>query len=455
MRAAAVSTRQHHRAEGAVVLDAFERVDSERRESAPTSRRRPGDRDDASSRPRMCSPAEFKRAWFALGVRDLSDAQVKAVFAKVGHDARGNMPYDVFAQGARPKSGRVLGLEHIKKGPFEDADDARFMGKITYPQCRRACRRRATGSPPGAPSPRGPPPSRRSDSSLTSRTASPVAATWETVSCKPSPARSRTTSARWAWCTTRGCTRSGSSGGTRAWCVRSPRTPTVRPSPPGKTDTTRWRACGPPRDAGPTATCKSWRASSSLSVSAARSPVSRSRPTARTCSPWAATTSTPCSCGTGKDTREGILPHRSCPCPACKPPCPRCGARRLTLTGGSSRKSRKPCRNRRRRVRRSPPARRRSGRRRPSRLPRGARGTIRMAKRSVRPPRARSSSSPSAPSTSSCGVWTAPGGGAGGRCASTARRPSRRTRRRFCPAGTFWWARTTAASRCSTSISAR
>ena len=137
MRAAAVSTRQHHRAEGAAVLDAFERVDSERRESAPTSRRRPGDRDDASSRPRMCSPAEFKRAWFALGVRDLSDAQVKAVFAKVGHDARGNMPYDVFVKALVLKSGRVLGLEHIKKGPFEDADDARFMGKITYPQCRR------------------------------------------------------------------------------------------------------------------------------------------------------------------------------------------------------------------------------------------------------------------------------------------------------------------------------
>ena len=137
MRAAAVSTRQHQRAEGAVVLDAFERVDSERRESAPTSRRRPGDRDDASSRPRMCSPAEFKRAWFALGVRDLSDAQVKAVFAKVGHNARGNMPYDVFVKALVLKSGRVLGLEHIKKGPFEDADDARFMGKITYPQCRR------------------------------------------------------------------------------------------------------------------------------------------------------------------------------------------------------------------------------------------------------------------------------------------------------------------------------
>ena len=85
----------------------------------------------------MCSPAEFKRAWFALGVRDLSDAQVKAVFAKVGHDARGNMPYDVFVKALVLKSGRVLGLEHMKKGPFEDADDARFMGKITYPQCRR------------------------------------------------------------------------------------------------------------------------------------------------------------------------------------------------------------------------------------------------------------------------------------------------------------------------------
>ena len=139
MRAAAVSTRQHHRAEGAAVLDAFERVESERRESAPTSRVRPGDRDrdDGSRRTRMCSPAEFKRAWFALGVRDLSDAQVKAVFAQIGHDARGNMPYDVFVKALVLKSGRVLGLERIKKGAFEDADDARFMGKITYPQCRR------------------------------------------------------------------------------------------------------------------------------------------------------------------------------------------------------------------------------------------------------------------------------------------------------------------------------
>ena len=220
--------------------------------------------------------AEFKRAWFALGVRDLSDAQVKAVFAKVGHDARGNMPYDVFVKALVLKSGRVLGLEHIKKGPFEDADDARFMGKITYPQCRRGVQAPSDWLTAGR--------------AITARSASVPTLRLEPDFAHGFPGRgdlgnsllqtnagggSRTTSARWAWCTTRGCTRSGSSGGTRAWGVRSPRTPTVRPSPPGKTDTTRWRACGPPRDAGPTATCKSWRASSSLSVSAARSPVCR------------------------------------------------------------------------------------------------------------------------------------------------------------------------------------
>ena len=141
MSAAAVSTRQHHRAEGAAVLEAFERVESDRSKSAATSRRRPGGGGDAASRrPRMCSPAEFKRAWFALGVRDLSDAQVRAVFWKIGHDARGDMPYDVFVKALVLKHARVLGLERMKKGAFEDADDARFEGKIAYPQCRRGVR---------------------------------------------------------------------------------------------------------------------------------------------------------------------------------------------------------------------------------------------------------------------------------------------------------------------------
>mmetsp|Transcript_12062 Transcript_12062/g.51767 ORF Transcript_12062/g.51767 Transcript_12062/m.51767 type:complete len:331 (-) Transcript_12062:1458-2450(-) len=312
-----------------------------------------------------------------------------------------------------------------------------------------ACRRRATGSPPGAPSPRDPRPCRRSRSSRTSRTASRAAATWETACCKPKRASWRTTSARWAWCTIRGRTRRGSSVATRGWCVRSPRTPTARPSPPGRTDTTRWRACGPP-DAvpAPTASCPRWLESSSLSVFAARSCAWRSRPTAGTCSPWGATTSTPCSCGTGKSTSGEISLRRSCPCPAYKLPCPRCGARRSTRTGDSSRRA-SLRRGPRRRRSRSPPARPRSGRSRPSRT--GARG--RKGKRLSL--RARLSSSPSARSTSSCGAPTATGGGEDGRFASTAPRRSRRTPRRFCPAGTFWWARTTAASRFSTSRNAR
>ena len=34
-------------------------------------------------------------------------------------------------------AGRAAGMEAIKKGPFIDAKDADFLGKVTYPQCRR------------------------------------------------------------------------------------------------------------------------------------------------------------------------------------------------------------------------------------------------------------------------------------------------------------------------------
>ena len=82
-------------------------------------------------------PSRFKQAWFKLGVKHVSDAETAAVFAKIGHDARGRMPYDVFVRALILGEGRVLGKEQIKRGPFLDRVDARFLGKVIYPQCKR------------------------------------------------------------------------------------------------------------------------------------------------------------------------------------------------------------------------------------------------------------------------------------------------------------------------------
>ena len=117
MRAVAIVKRQHHRADGAAILDVFAHLD---------------DAKDGK-----CSPSRFKQAWFKLGVKHVSDAETAAVFAKIGHDARGRMPYDVFVRALILGEGRVLGKEQIKRGPFLDRVDARFLGKVIYPQCKR------------------------------------------------------------------------------------------------------------------------------------------------------------------------------------------------------------------------------------------------------------------------------------------------------------------------------
>ena len=116
MRAAAARVRQQHRREGGAVLDAFVAVDR--------------------SRSGKCSPAQFKAAWNVLGV-GLTDDECAAIFTRVGHDARGHMPYQIFVKALTLGDGRVMGKEEIRKGPFTDANDANFLGKVIYPQCRR------------------------------------------------------------------------------------------------------------------------------------------------------------------------------------------------------------------------------------------------------------------------------------------------------------------------------
>tara|TARA_B110000977_G_scaffold145099_1_gene184159 strand:+ start:2157 stop:5144 length:2988 start_codon:yes stop_codon:yes gene_type:complete len=137
MRAAAALKRQHHQHEGTSVLDAFKAIERER-EEVGREQSSDGKKSNHKSLAGKVSPAEFKRAWFSLGVRDLSDAQVAGMFQKVGFDAYGQMPYDVFIKQLTLKDSRVLGKELLKKGPFKDPDDARFVGKITYPQCKHA-----------------------------------------------------------------------------------------------------------------------------------------------------------------------------------------------------------------------------------------------------------------------------------------------------------------------------
>ena len=94
MRAAAARSRQQHRREGGAVLDAF--VASDRARSG------------------KCTSTQFKAAWGMLGVR-ISDEECAAIFAKVGHDARGHMPYQVFVKALTLGEGRVMGKEEIKK----------------------------------------------------------------------------------------------------------------------------------------------------------------------------------------------------------------------------------------------------------------------------------------------------------------------------------------------------
>lgn len=87
--------------------------------------------------PGKCDRAQFRAAWASLGVKDLSDEEVAAVFSRMGVDSNGLMPCDVFTRALAMGAGRAAGMEAIKKGPFIDAKDADFLGKVTYPQCRR------------------------------------------------------------------------------------------------------------------------------------------------------------------------------------------------------------------------------------------------------------------------------------------------------------------------------
>ena len=87
--------------------------------------------------PGKCTHAQFRAAWASLGVKNLSDEEVNAIFSRVGVDAAGLMPHDVFTRSLAMGGGRSAGMEAIKKGPFIDANDADFLGKVVYPQCRR------------------------------------------------------------------------------------------------------------------------------------------------------------------------------------------------------------------------------------------------------------------------------------------------------------------------------
>ena len=87
--------------------------------------------------PGKCTHAQFRAAWASLGVKNLSDEEVDAIFSRVGVDAAGLMPHDVFTRSLAMGGGRSTGMEAIKKGPFVDANDADFLGKVVYPQCRR------------------------------------------------------------------------------------------------------------------------------------------------------------------------------------------------------------------------------------------------------------------------------------------------------------------------------
>jgi len=127
MRVACAMKRAHHQQEGAAVLDAFVAVERARETSGEA--KKPGTMGKCS-----VTPAEFKKVWWALGVRDMTDAEVKAVFGKVGFDNHGQMPYEVFVKWLILKQSRVLGKEEVKKGPFADADDAQFFGKIRTPR---------------------------------------------------------------------------------------------------------------------------------------------------------------------------------------------------------------------------------------------------------------------------------------------------------------------------------
>ena len=144
MRAAAALKRQHHQHEGTSVLDAFKAIERER-EEVGREQSSDGKKSNHKSLAGKVSPAEFKRAWFSLGVRDLSDAQVAGMFQKVGFDAYGQMPYDVFIKQLTLKDSRVLGKELLKKGPFKDPDDARFVGKLPTPNVNTRLARLVTG----------------------------------------------------------------------------------------------------------------------------------------------------------------------------------------------------------------------------------------------------------------------------------------------------------------------
>ena len=116
LRAAYVSRhRAHHRKEGGVVLDAMQLASN----------------DDA-----LCTRDAFKAAWATLGVPQLTDAEVAAVFKRVGHDAKGRVPHEVFVRALVLGDGRVMGKEEIRDGPFADARASTFLGKIRYPQSR-------------------------------------------------------------------------------------------------------------------------------------------------------------------------------------------------------------------------------------------------------------------------------------------------------------------------------
>lgn len=115
---ATIKRQQHHRAEGAAVMDAF----------AAACDFSPG------AGPLSCTPAQFHRAWFSLGVKHLADGCVAEIFRRVGHDARGRMPVDVFVRRLVLGENRAIGKEAIRRGPFIDARDAKFLGKVRCPR---------------------------------------------------------------------------------------------------------------------------------------------------------------------------------------------------------------------------------------------------------------------------------------------------------------------------------
>jgi hypothetical protein len=75
----------------------------------------------------------FRRQQFTL-----TDEEAIALFMKYGHDAHGDMPYEMFARRIFTGQGHQLSLEGCKKKAFDASDDTdwAWQGMIKYPHCR-------------------------------------------------------------------------------------------------------------------------------------------------------------------------------------------------------------------------------------------------------------------------------------------------------------------------------